>query len=326
MELENQDLEGILILDGGFSTQLVKYVGPNVDGDPLWSARYNATKPKDVIQTHLDYLRAGADAIITNTYQASIEGYMEHLGLTRQQSKDLMFNTAKLALRARYLYEKENPESNRRPLVMGSVGPYGAHLHDGSEYSGSYAKTITKEEIQEWHRPRIEALINAGVDGLAIETIPCQLEAEALVELIVNEYPGTKAWLSFQCQDESRLAHGELFRDAALSCWELARESQCLLAVGVNCVHPKYAVGLCKFLNRDQMPQIPLVVYPNSGENYTPTEGWKDKDRCVPVQDYVSSWLDSGATFIGGCCRTDDEDIRNIRKSVIRWINKRELN
>lgn len=85
-----------------------------------------------------------------------------------------------------------------RPLIVGSVGPYGASLHDASEYTGSYAATTSQETMREWHRPRIEALVEAGVDLLALETIPCKSEAEMLVELI-KEYPAVKAWLCFSC-------------------------------------------------------------------------------------------------------------------------------
>lgn len=50
---------------------------------------------------------AGADLIITNTYQASVEGFMEHLGLTREQSYDLIVRAVELAKRARSLYLDE---------------------------------------------------------------------------------------------------------------------------------------------------------------------------------------------------------------------------
>lgn len=49
----------------------------------------------------------------------------------------------------------------------------GAHLHDGSEYTGSYEKRVSPAAIKKWHRVRIDACIDGGVDGLAIETIPC---------------------------------------------------------------------------------------------------------------------------------------------------------
>lgn len=56
--MKTRDLRNVIVLDGGFSTQLAKYVGPDIiDKDPLWSARYNATRPQDVMQVHLDYLK-----------------------------------------------------------------------------------------------------------------------------------------------------------------------------------------------------------------------------------------------------------------------------
>lgn len=86
-----------------------------------------------------------------------------------------------------------------RPLIAGSVGPYGASLHDGSEYTGSYAKTTSVETMREWHIPRIKALIEGGVDILALETIPCKAEAVMLVQLLKEQFPDTRAWLTFSC-------------------------------------------------------------------------------------------------------------------------------
>jgi len=84
-------------------------------------------------------------------------------------------------------------------LIAGAVGPYGTSLHDCSEYTGSYVEHVSPEEIADWHRPKIRALVEAGVDILAFETIPAQLEAEALLELLM-EFPEQKAWLSFSCK------------------------------------------------------------------------------------------------------------------------------
>ena len=44
------------------------------------------------------------------------------------------------------------PSKERKSLVAGSVGPYGACLHDGSEYTGSYINSVSVEELKEWHR------------------------------------------------------------------------------------------------------------------------------------------------------------------------------
>lgn len=82
---------------------------------------------------------------------------------------------------------------------MGSVGPYGACLCDGSEYNGSYIDNRSSVEIYNWHKPRIQALVEAGVDVLLFETIPSIGEAIILLN-ILKEYPNQKACLSFSCK------------------------------------------------------------------------------------------------------------------------------
>lgn len=51
-------LKRVLVKDGGFGTQMTVHVGNAVDGDPLWSARFNATNPAAVVNTHLDFLQS----------------------------------------------------------------------------------------------------------------------------------------------------------------------------------------------------------------------------------------------------------------------------
>lgn len=51
-----------------------------------------------------------------------------------------------------------------------------------------------------YHRSKISALVEGGVDLLALETIPCRAEAEVLVNLLKREFPNVKAWLSFSCK------------------------------------------------------------------------------------------------------------------------------
>lgn len=92
-----------------------------------------------------------------------------------------------------------HPTLDRRVLIAGSVGPYGAGLHDGSEYRGEYVETTNPSTIVAWHTPRVEALLDAGVDLLAIETIPALAEAELLLNLL-KKYPKAKAWLAFSCK------------------------------------------------------------------------------------------------------------------------------
>ncbi|XP_069698295.1 homocysteine S-methyltransferase-like isoform X1 [Periplaneta americana] len=313
----------IVVLDGGFATQLCRHVSDPVDGTPLWSASFLYTNPDAVIKTHLDFLRAGAEVLMTNTYQASIEGFVNHLGLNEEDSYKLIKNAVHLAKTARSQYAKEVGAIADKILIAGAIGPYGSALHDCSEYTGSYVSHVSKKEMADWHRPRMQALIEAGVDLLAFETIPAQSEAEALVELL-KEFPQQKAWLVFSCKDNFHTCHGEKFQDAAKKCWEI--NSSQLIAVGVNCLSPKYVSSLLKGINKDKTDNpIPLIVYPNSGESYDLERGWFDRDKCCPVEDYVQEWLNLGVTYIGGCCRTYADDITRIKKEVNKWTSKRKI-
>lgn len=104
------------------------------------------------------------------------------------------------------------------------------------------------------------------------------MEAEALLDLLYEEYPNVKFWISFQCQDGEKLAHGENFAETVQKLWNKSKSQTThknLVALGVNCLHPKNVAPLFKSLN-GPLPEelrIPLVVYPNSGEVYDVASG-----------------------------------------------------
>nr|XP_033323494.1 homocysteine S-methyltransferase-like [Megalopta genalis]XP_033323495.1 homocysteine S-methyltransferase-like [Megalopta genalis]XP_033323496.1 homocysteine S-methyltransferase-like [Megalopta genalis] len=319
----------VKILDGGFGAQLSTHVGAKIDGDPLWTARFLATNPDAVYATHLDFLRAGADIIETNTYQASISGLTKHLSISEEASKNLLAKAVELAKKAVDNYIKEtsgNEEvENKNPLIAGSCGPYGASLHDGSEYNGAYGRTTSSQIIKQWHKSRIDVLVDAGIDLLALETIPCYQEAEALVELL-REYPNVKAWLSFSCERNSpNLADGSNFEEVATRCYKMALPGQ-LVAIGVNCLAPSDVSGLLKNINRNEGNEfIPLIAYPNSGEIYSPTKGWVWNETCNSMESFIPEWLKFGVRYLGGCCRMYTDNIKSIRKEVSSFKKKNLL-
>jgi len=308
----------VKVLDGGFSGQLSRHVGAKIDGDPLWTARFLATDPDAVYATHLDFLRAGADIIETNTYQASVPGVMKHLNLSNSDSINLIKKAVSLAKKAvdTYLQETNKEEHlNKTPLVAGSCGPYGAYLHDSSEYSGSYGKTMSVQDLMDWHRPRIRALLDAGVDFLALETIPCIQEVNALMELL-REVPHARAWISFSCRNDQFMADGSEFQKVAVRCYE-ALPSQ-IVAVGVNCIDPKYVTPLLKGINeKSSRDFVPLIVYPNRGGSCS-SGTWTAVPDDHALNLPISEWLKMGVYYIGGCCKIFAEDIKAIRSEVER--------
>ena len=192
------------VLDGGLATEL-EARGHDLS-DRLWSARVLLTEPDAIEDVHLAYFRAGARVATTASYQATIPGFAA-AGLDRDAALGAIARSVELARRARDRYAEEAGLAPSELLVAGSVGPYGAMLADGSEYRGDYDPG--EAVLRELHAPRIEALLEAGVDVLALETIPTMREASVLLDLVAEA--GARAWLSYQCRDEGTTAAGEPF-------------------------------------------------------------------------------------------------------------------
>ena len=134
-------------------------------------------------------------------------------GLTEKEAEQIIVLTVQLAKNARdkVWARLDETEKAKRPypLISGDVGPYAAYLSNGSEYSGDYGQ-ITIEELKDFHRPRIQILLDQGVDLLALETIPNRLEAQALIELLAEEFPEAEAYLSFTVQEPATISDGLL--------------------------------------------------------------------------------------------------------------------
>ncbi|KAM9358115.1 homocysteine S-methyltransferase [Symphorus nematophorus] len=303
---------GPLILDGGLATEL-EAQGANLQGDPLWSARLLQTNPQAIRDVHHRFLLSGADVISTATYQASITGFINHLDVSSERARELLMSGVQLAKETvdRFVSDSR-PAGQSCPLVAGSVGPYGAFLHDGSEYTGAYAQKMSVEELKAWHRPQIDCLAAAGADLLAFETIPSIKEAEALVELL-GEFPNSKAWLSFSCKDGRCLSDGSPFTDAV----QIANRSTQLVAVGVNCCSPALVEPLLDSAGSLRSPDMSWVVYPNSGEEWDTKRGWLTSEKAAAwILDLSRTWMKQGAALIGGCCRITPAHIAELRQHL----------
>jgi len=301
--------QGFAMLDGGLATAMESR-GADLDDD-LWSAKMLIDAPEMIRQVHADFLKAGADIIATASYQASFEGFAQ-AGYGHGQAESLMRLSVDLALLAREAFwaHDEYRRKRLRPLVAVSIGPYGACLHDGSEYHGNYG--LEKDALIDFHRPRMQVLADTDADLFAFETIPSLLEAEALLELI-QEFPDRCAWLSFSCRDGKDVSHGERFS----TCVALADDSEQIVGVGLNCTAPEYATDLLKSAVGISTP---LVVYPNSGEKWNPDGNQWSGEACAAMA--VDDWYDAGARLIGGCCRTSIDEIASMRTRLTAHVSE----
>jgi homocysteine S-methyltransferase len=292
--------QGLMVLDGALATELEQR-GANLN-DSLWSAKLLTENPDLIRQVHYDYIVAGANIITTASYQASYEGFAKR-GYSHAEATALMQLSVQLAKDARE--QAKAVSSDLSPLIAASIGPYGAFLADGSEYRGHYG--LSQDALMDFHRPRMQVLLDCGVDVLACETIPCIEEALALVALL-KTLPNAKAWLSFSCQNEYQTCQGDDFGDC------VAQVAVCeqVVAVGINCTPPQYIESLVRIAA--SRTDKPIVVYPNKGETYDAvTKCWLPIGHGIePFVVYAQRWYAAGARLIGGCCRTRPQDIADI--------------
>jgi homocysteine S-methyltransferase len=152
----------------------------------------------------------------------------------------------------------------------------------------------------------MKALIEAGADILACETIPCLVEAKAIARLL-KEFPGTYAWISFSAKDGQHISNGE----SAAACAEWLNGHEQVAAVGINCTLPKFVPSLIHEIHSHT--DKPVVVYPNLGEEYDPvTKTWHGSTCTETFGQSARQWYEAGARLIGGCCRTQPQDIEEI--------------
>lgn len=291
-----------LVLDGAMASELERR-GCDLN-DALWSARVLIEQPELIRQVHYDYFVAGADVATTASYQASFPGFARR-GLDQDEATRLMQLSVTLAQQARdqFWADAANHDGRQPPLVAASVGPYGAMLADGSEYRGGYG--LTQQQLMDFHRPRIAALLAAGPDLLACETIPCAVEALAIASVLQQDFPQATAWISFSCRDDANLSDGTPLLDAVAA----LQDYQQIIAVGVNCSAPRHIAPLLQSLSSASGKR--LLTYPNSGEAYDAvSKTWHGSSDPMAFADAARQWRAAGASCIGGCCRTTPDDIR----------------
>lgn len=293
-------IHDVLVLDGGLATELEKR-GWSL-ADPLWSANLLLENPAAIEAVHLDYLMAGADCVITASYQATFEGFAVR-GLAEESASEVMRRSVALALNARERFWKQTGLQSDRayPLIAASIGPYGAFLADGSEFHGRYG--ISRDELFAFHRRRMAVLVDAGADLLACETLPSLAEAEVVVDAM-REFPRAAGWLGFTCASDRLVAHGEPIG----KCAERFASEPRVLALGVNCTAPQHVAGLVQDIRANT--RKPIVVYPNSGEEWDgTTRGWKGRSDIASFVERAMEWRAQGVAIMGGCCRTGPEHI-----------------
>ena len=276
----------IIIFDGGVGTYLYeKGIFINTCFDEL-----NLINPDIVSEVHRDYVNAGADVIETNTFGATRFKLAPH-GLEKK--------VYEINLKGAQLARKVGQD---KTLVAGSVGPLGVQIEPLGKMSFDEAKDLFKEQIK--------GLLDGGVDLIILETFSLVNE---LVQAIraVRELDGTIPIITQMTINDD----GNLLSGAPLESFVAGVQEYKPDVIGLNCsVGPKAMLEALEDLRG--LTSLPLSVQPNAG--LPQNVGGRNIYMTSPeyVAEYSKRFIQTVAVIVGGCCGTNPNHIRAIRRAV----------
>lgn len=297
----------VVVFDGAMGTMLVKSgLSPGTYGDEA-----NLSNPKAVSKIHHDYLAAGSDIILTNTFGSSRVALADH-GLADKVSK---INRAAVAIARR---EAEAASTKGQPrFVAGEIGPTSKLPSLGQ---------ITFDELFFAYEEQVSDLIGAGVDAIAIGTCqdPLQVKAAASAAREVMQKMGRRLPLFISVTVEK---NGTMLLGTELSAALATAAPYAPDAFGLNCATGPDAMREHLFYLSNSSP-FPISCRPNAGipENVDGQAAYPlDADEFADaLSGYVGEY---GILFVGGCCGTTPDHIARLvekLKQVRRLQDKKK--
>lgn len=298
MNLISKAQKGI-VLDGAMSDELeLQGVKTN---NKLWTATALINELNKVYQAHWNYFNAGAELVITDTYQANVQAFTK-AGYSEQEAEKFIRDAVKIAKKARDDYEQKTGKHN---YVAGTVGSYGAYLADGNEYRGDYE--LSKSEYLAFHLPRLRQILTEKPDLIALETQPKLDEPLTVLNWLKDNASDYPVYVSFTLKDAAHISDGTPLEQAVSA----VDKFEHVFSIGINCVSPDLVSPALKEISK--YTSKPLVVYPNLGASYDPKiKQWREFNEKFDFNELTKKWYEKGARLIGGCCTTGPTEIKQI--------------
>ncbi|CAH2354625.1 homocysteine S-methyltransferase 1 [[Candida] railenensis] len=322
-----------LVLDGALGTQLetkfsdtLKEKGLDIQQHPLWSALILLRQPELIQEIHYEYLKSGADIILTATYQASKRGLQQHANLTDEEVVNTYTKAVDIAAAAQDQFRVTN---SRDTFVCASIGPYGGYLANGAEYTGDYSDLQDLSYLAEFHHDMVSVFLSDDrVSLIGFETIPNFEEAKQILNLMEKLYKEKNSskeigfYLSFNFKNEEQICDGTDLKEVMDYINDRVSNSDVLtsnlIGLGANCIKSQWADKIIANIAKHNALKIPLVVYPNAGLNYDLNTASYTVDgvQADVWRQALKSWTKNGVGIVGGCCGSGPGDITAIRESV----------
>jgi S-methylmethionine-dependent homocysteine/selenocysteine methylase len=299
----------LVIIDGGTGSQL-QAEGVPMDG-VAWSARANLEQPEVVQRVHEEYVRAGAEVIIANTYAAS-RAALEAAGLGSHVT-EANCSAVRTALRAR------EAAATGPVAVAGSMSSFSVIDMDagslGRPHSGPTAEDPRFPTLADF-REQAALLAESGVDLIALEMINARGYGRAALQAAAET--GLPVWLGvspFRLEDGTLVALPELGDRESFEDLLSALIAPAPVAVTVMHAKPEVTLDAIEIIRRHFAG--PIGVYAETG-------GWQPPNwifNGLTPGEYLQqaiTWADHGAQLIGGCCGTGPLHIRALVEGLAR--------
>jgi S-methylmethionine-dependent homocysteine/selenocysteine methylase len=291
---ERLDGGEVVILDGAMGTELERR-GVPMD-DVAWSAAALGTHPLLVREVHEDYIKAGADVVITNTF-ATARHVLEPAGMGGQ-FRALNIRAVTLAKEAR-----ENV-ADGPVFIAGSISTMSARADNSYEPRA--------EKARDNHREQAEVLAESGVDVIVLEMMRDPEQTNYAMEAAVAT--GLPVWVGFSCKttDESTV----VLQDGNHTLAEALEQIPPLGASLVSIMHTLAEDTPAALREVTSHWQGPVGAYPHSGEFIMPN--WQFINMVSP-EDFTrkaQGWTGMGVQLVGGCCGIGPEHIRLLEERL----------
>lgn len=328
-QLHNILAERIMVLDGAMGTMIQRYKLTEEDyrGERFkdWPSDIKGnndllvlTQPQIIKDIHREYLDAGADIIETNTFNAQAVSLADY----DMQSLSLEMNieAAKVACKAVEEYIQDNPGAQK--FVAGAIGPMNKTLSLSPDVNDPGFRAMTFDEIADAYTEQVQGLVEGGVDILMLETIFDTLNAKAAITAI-NRYfrESGKERLPLMISGTITDASGRTLSGQTLEAFYISVMHAEPLSIGLNC-----SLG-----GKEMRPYVEeladlascyISCYPNAG---LPNAMGEYDEEPVTTASIVQDFANNGwVNFVGGCCGTTPDHIREIAK-VVKGLPTRKL-
>jgi len=302
----------ILVLDGAMGTMIQRhrlteeqYRGTQYAAHPRSLKGNNdllsITQPGIIRDIHLAYLRAGADIITTNSFNANRISMAEY-GM-ELLVYDMNVAAARLAQEAAEQYCNE---TGREAWVAGSVGPTNRTASMSPDVNDPGARTVTFADLAEAYGEQVRGLIDGGVDIILVETVFDGLNAKAALFAISGIMEEKGVDLPVMVSGTITDASGRTLTGQTLEAFLITMSHYPLLSIGLNCALG--AEQLRPFIG-ELAAKAPFFVsaHPNAG---LPNEFAEYDQSAEYMGSIIKSFIHNGwVNIIGGCCGTTPDHI-----------------